>query len=183
MEDMRLSDKDENECKTMNTHLHILEPYTNLYRVWKDERLKTQIRNLIEIFLFKILDPQSRHLQLFFDINWNSKHNIISYGHDIEASWLIHEAALELGDKELLNKVTPNIKYIAEAATEGFSHNNGMIYEKNADNGHIDEDRHWWVQAEAVVGYANLYQHFDDDFALMKAADCWDFIKQHLIDY
>lgn len=182
MEDMRLSEKDENECKTMNTHLHILEPYTNLYRVWKDERLKTQLRNLIQLFLSKILNPETKHLQLFFDSDWNSKHNIISYGHDIEASWLIHEAALELGDKDILNEVTPKIKCIAEAASEGFSQNNGMIYEKNTDSGHIDEERHWWVQAEAVVGYANLYQHFEDDFALMKAADCWEFIKEHLLD-
>lgn len=65
IEDMRLSDKDENEKKTMNTHLHILEPYTNLYRVWKDERLKKQIRNLVNVFLDKILDANTYHLNLF----------------------------------------------------------------------------------------------------------------------
>ena len=67
IEDMRLSDKDENEKKTMNTHLHILEPYTNLYRVWKDEHLKKQLRNLILIFTDKILDHRTYHLNLFFN--------------------------------------------------------------------------------------------------------------------
>ncbi|MBO7499172.1 MAG: AGE family epimerase/isomerase, partial [Bacteroidaceae bacterium] len=95
--DMRLSDKDANERKTMNTHLHILEPYTNLYRVWPDARLAAAIRNLIDIFVDRILDPQTFHLRLFFDDDWNSKVDATSYGHDIEASWLIHEAALVLG--------------------------------------------------------------------------------------
>ena len=84
--DMRLSDKDENERKTMNTHLHILEPYTNLYRVWKDKRLEKQLRNLIKLFTTKILNIRTGHLELFFDDDWVSKYRIISYGHDIEAS-------------------------------------------------------------------------------------------------
>ena len=88
--DMRLSDKDENECKTMNTHLHILEPYTNLYRVWKNDSLKSQLCNLIEIFIDKILNAETGHLELFFDEDWNSKYRIVSYGHDIEALSLIH---------------------------------------------------------------------------------------------
>ena len=180
--DMRLSEKDANECKTMNTHLHILEPYTNLYRVWKDERLKTQLRNLIEIFVDKILNQDTAHLELFFDNDWNSKYRIVSYGHDIEASWLIHEAALELGDEELLKRVEPLVLRIADAASQGYTPHEGMIYEKNLDTGHVDADRHWWVQAESVVGYINAYQHFGKEDALDKAIDCWEFIQQHLLD-
>lgn len=180
--DMRLSDKDANERKTMNTHLHILEPYANLYRVWKDERLAVQLRNLIGLFLDKILDHETYHLNLFFDDDWNSKYNIISYGHDIEASWLIHEAALVLGDDELLKRVEKEIVRIADAASEGFTMEGGMIYEKNTDNGHTDGDRHWWVQAETVVGYLNLYQHFGDESALDRAVACWNFIRNNLVD-
>ncbi|MDL2322496.1 AGE family epimerase/isomerase [Bacteroidales bacterium OttesenSCG-928-A17] len=181
--DMRLSEKDANERKTMNTHLHILEPYTNLYRVWKDERLKQQLHNLISIFTDRIMDPAGGHLQLFFDDDWNSKYNIYSYGHDIEASWLIHEAVVELNDKDLLERISPIVKRIAEAASEGFIFGKGMMYEKNVDCDHTDTDRHWWVQAEAVVGYLNLYQHFEDIRALAKAIDCWTFIKDRLIDH
>ena len=179
--DMRLSEKDANERKTMNTHLHILEPYTNLYRVWKDEQLKEQIRNLVLLFIEKIKHPDTHHLQLFFDDDWNSKHSIISYGHDIEASWLIHEAALELGDTELLAKVEPVIQQIAVAASEGLTDNGGMMYETNGTE--TDTDYHWWVQAETVVGYLNIYQHFGDKESLEKSLRCWDFIKNHLIDH
>lgn len=180
--DMRLSEKDENERKTMNTHLHILEPYANLYRVWKDSRLEKQLRNLIVLFIEKILNLETGHLELFFDDDWVSKYNIVSYGHDIEASWLIHEAALVLGDTALLEKVEPLVEYIAAAADEGLMPDGSMVYETFCDQDKTDTDRHWWVQAENVVGHANLFQHFDDSVSLQKAFRCWDFIKQHLID-
>ena len=180
--DMRLSDKDENEKKTMNTHLHILEPYTNLYRVWKDEQLERQLRNLIEVFITRILDPQTGHLNLFFEEDWTNKYRIYSYGHDIEASWLIHEAALVLGDPELLKRIEPIIIRIAQAADEGLNPDGSMIYENFLDKQKIDRELHWWVQAENVVGHINLYQHFGDTEALDTAARCWEFIKTKLID-
>lgn len=183
MTDMRLSNKDENERKTMNTHLHILEPYTNLFRVWKDQRLEKQLRNLIELFTDKILNMETGHLELFFNDDWVSKYRVISYGHDIEASWLIHEAALVLGDEAFLEKVEPLVEYIAAAADEGLTPDGSMIYETFLDKDQTDKDRHWWVQAENVVGHANLYQHFDDEIAMQKAFRCWEFIKKHLIDY
>lgn len=182
IEDMRLSDKDENEKKTMNTHLHILEPYTNLYRVWKDEQLERQLRNLIEVFITRILDPQTGHLNLFFEEDWTNKYHIVSYGHDIEASWLIHEAALVLGDPEVLKRIEPIIIRIAQAADEGLNPDGSMIYENFLDKQKIDRELHWWVQAENVVGHINLYQHFGDTEALDTAARCWEFIKTKLID-
>lgn len=182
IEDMRLSDKDENEKKTMNTHLHILEPYTNLYRVWKDEQLERQLRNLIEVFITRILDPQTGHLNLFFEEDWTNKYRIYSYGHDIEASWLIHEAALVLGDPEVLKRIEPIIIRIAQAADEGLNPDGSMIYENFLDKQKIDRELHWWVQAENVVGHINLYQHFGNTEALDTAVRCWEFIKTKLID-
>lgn len=182
IQDMRLSDKDENEKKTMNTHLHILEPYANLYRVWKDERLEKQLRNLIKVFVTRILDAESGHLNLFFEEDWSNKYHIISYGHDIEASWLIHEAALALGDQQLLAEIEPVIVKIAQAADEGLNRDGSMIYENFVDKQKVDRELHWWVQAENVVGHINLYQYFHDEDALRKALKCWQFIKENLID-
>lgn len=182
LDDMRLSNKDANERKTMNTHLHILEPYTNLFRVWKDDYLKHQLYNLVRLFIDRILDTDTSHLQLFFNDDWESQYHIISYGHDIEASWLLHEAAMVLDDKTLLDEVEPRIIDIAETGTEGFLTTAGMLYEQNVDTASIDADRHWWVQAETIVGYINLYQHFDDKLSLSRALQCWEFVKRNLID-
>lgn len=135
--DMRLSDKDENASKTMNTHLHILEPYANLYRVWKDSRLERQLRNMIGLFTGKIMNRETSHLDLFFDDDWHTRGDIVSYGHDIEASWLIHEAALVLGDKALLKEIEPVIVNIARAADEGLNPDGSLIYEQTS--GRVDE--------------------------------------------
>lgn len=128
IEDMRLSDKDQNDAKTMNTHLHILEGYTNLYRVWKDSGLRGRLFGLINIFIDRIIRPDG-HLGLFFGDDWAPHSTAVSYGHDIEASWLLDEAAEVLGDKELAAKVKSLCAKVAAAAMEGFTPDGGMIYE------------------------------------------------------
>lgn len=182
LEDLRLSEKDENEKKTMNTHLHILEAYTNLYRVWKDEGLRQQLRNLILIFTEKIVNPATSHLNLFFDENWNPKAEIVSYGHDIEASWLIDEAARVLDDQILLAEVQKTCIRIAEAACEGLQPDGSLFYEKDLSLGHLDKDRHWWVQAEGVVGFLNTWELTKDEEWLVKAEKCWKYISENLVD-
>lgn len=177
--DFRLSDKDENEKKTMNTHLHILEAYTSLYRVWPDRGLKKQLRNMVRIFTEKIVDPQTSHLNLFFDEKWNCRSTLVSYGHDIEASWLIYEAAEALGMED---EVKDTCLKIAAAALEGLSGDGSLIYERDDAKRHIDSDRHWWVQAEAVVGFINAWQLTGDITWLERAGKTFEYIKSHLVD-
>ena len=179
IEDMRLSDKDANESKTMNTHLHILEAYTCLLRVWRNPLLEERLRNLIEVFENHIL-ASNKHLRLFFNDSWECNYETVSYGHDIEASWLLHEAALVLGDRTVLERIEKLVPEIAKAAEEGFSAMEGMAYE--CKDGHMDKERHWWVQAETVVGYFNLWDNFGSQEGLENALMCWEFIKGNLID-
>lgn len=195
--DMRLSELDANYPKSQNTHLHIIEPYANLFRCmneWEakgktvDAEAKAQVedalRNIINIFTDKILNPETHHLDLFFDMDWKrGAGQLESYGHDIECSWLMHEAALVLGDKAVLDKVEPIVKLVAEASTKGVNPDGSMTHEANLDTGHVDADRHWWVQAENVVGWINIYEHFDDQNALDRAVECWQYIKDNLIDH
>ena len=182
LSDVRLSAKDANEAKTMNTHLHLLEAYTNLYRVWPMPELKNKIENLTELFLSRFVDRTTSHLQLFFTEDWEPRHHIVSYGHDIEASWLIHEAASVTGNPELLSKTVPVILNIARACQEGIQPDGSMAYELNGDAGHLDTDRHWWVQAETVVGYLNAWQLTQQPEFLENALRCWQFIKKNIID-
>ena len=211
MEDMRLSDLDANYPKSQNTHLHIIEPYTNLYRCMREfqaaqscnyvpaigavlpvaitvpqetfARVEASLRNLIHIFTDHILNPATHHLDLFFEMDWTrGAGHLESYGHDIECSWLMHEAALVLGDKDILNKVEPIVREVAKASEKGLNPDGSMIHEANLDAGTVDDDLHWWVQAENVVGWMNIYQYFGDEDALQKALRCWEYIKQSLID-
>lgn len=187
--DMRLSEKDANEKKTMNTHLHILEPYTNLYRVWPSPRVKDAMVDLLRIFLDVMLDRGSYHLGLFFDENWQRHDGNISYGHDIEASWLLLEAAMALrahepGNAELealYSRTLAACRLIADASLEGRSDRGWMAYERFAD-GHLDTERHWWVQAEDVVGLVYLFKYHQVEMAIDKAWDSWQWIKENLVD-
>jgi mannobiose 2-epimerase len=191
IDDMRLSAKDENYPKSQNTHLHIIEPYTNLLRLLQEtdpeseyaRKVSAAVGRLVSLFIDHILNSKTHHLDLFFDMDWKRMSTTESYGHDIECSWLLHEAALVLGDSNILNKVEPIVCEVAKASEKGLQTDGSMIYEGEPDGSHFDRDRHWWVQAEAVVGFFNLYQHFGDEAALTKALNCWQYIKEHLIDY
>ena len=180
LEDLRLSDKDTNEKKTMNTHLHLLEAYTSLYRVWKDAFLGRQLRNLILIFRDKIIS-NTKHFNLFFDEHWNVKSHEISYGHDIEGSWLLFEAAEALDDETLTNEIRKLcLAMVEETLQQGFDEDGGLM---NAnDKGLIDGDKHWWPQAEALVGLVNAWQLSANDKYLEAAIRTWRFIQTKLID-
>ncbi len=183
IEDMRLSDKDENEKKTMNTHLHILEAYTNLYRVWKDDRLKKALEGLILLFANHIVAPETGHMVLFFDENWKRKGFIDSYGHDIEASWLLYEAADVLGNEALTERIKCISMHLADTTVrEGLQPDGSIWYETDSRKGHTDTDRHWWPQAEAAVGFMYAWKLSGNEGYLDKAAASWKFISDNLID-
>ncbi|MDE5653939.1 MAG: AGE family epimerase/isomerase [Muribaculaceae bacterium] len=179
--DMRLSDKDMNSSKTMNTHLHILEAYTNLLRADRSEKCLEATRSLLTLFLDRIIDSESNHMGLFFDNDMKRVDGDISYGHDIEASWLLLEAAFEVGDDELTRRTLEATRRMAVAALEGLGPDGSMIYELHAD-GHADEERHWWVQAECVVGLLWLARYHDLPEYAAKAMEVWRYIERNLVD-
>ena len=210
--DMRLSELDANYPKSQNTHLHIMEAYANLLRCLKEMRAQEQcdyvpaigsvlpvgisvpsetmvsvegaLRNIVDIFIDKILNPETNHLDLFFDMDWTrGAGHLESYGHDIECSWLLHEAALVLGDENVLEKVENVVQKVAKASEKGLREDGSMIHEANLDTGRVDDDLHWWVQAENVVGWFNIWQHFGDEEAFKKSEKCWQFIKNKLVDW
>ena len=181
-DDLYLSPKEPDVKKSMNTHLHILEAYTNLYRVWKSEDAKNKLHHLIRIFLDKIIDPETYHFHQFFDIDWTVRSDIDSYGHDIEGSWLLCEAAEVLGDKKLIEEVEEVALKMAEVTKkEGLDKNGGLYYEKSGD--HLMEQFDWWPQAEAVVGFFNAWQLSKKDEYLELSKESWEFIQKYIIDH
>jgi mannobiose 2-epimerase len=183
LSDWRLSDKDLNSPKSMNTLLHILEAYSNLLRAWPDAQLKQKQRDLIEVFLQHIIDPERHHFKLFFSEDWKSLSDHISFGHDIEGSWLLTEAAGLVGDPLLSAQVKTAAIQIAEAVyEEGLDPDGSLLYEADPQ-GITDRDKHWWAQAEAVVGFYNAYQLSGDERYIQAARCAWDFIEARVIDH
>lgn len=181
IQDQRLSDKDANAPKTMNTHLHILEPYSNLYREDPSQELRDRLESLTRLFLYKIIDPESGHFDLFFALNWTRLSTIHSYGHDIEGAWLLHEAAELIGDPRLTREVERASERLVEVTlNEGTDHDGSLFNE--SEDGVLDTDKHWWPQAEAMVGYLDAYEISGNSAYLAECLRVWDFIKSYLFD-
>ena len=181
-DDLRLSDKDMDEKKSMNNHLHLLEAYTNLYRIQPESRLRECLTELIDIFDQRIADPDTGHLNHFFDDTWRPKSDNYTFGHDIEASWLLCEAAEVLEEPALTSRVRRLALQLARVTlAEGLDDDGGLFYEGRA--GQVtDPDRQWWPQAESVVGFLNAHMLSGDDSFLEAAKKAWAFIEEHFVD-
>ncbi len=180
--DLRLGSEDLNEAKSMNTHLHLLEAYTRLYQVWPNHRLRTRFHHLLNVVLDRIVDPESGHFILFFDADWTPKSDIVSYGHDIEGSWLLYEAAEALDDKAVIERVRQlAMKMVDATLADGIDTDSGVFNEGRGTQ-IIDSDKHWWPQAEAVVGLVNAYQLSRNEAYLQRAAEVWNFIDAKILD-
>ena len=163
---------------TTNTHLHVLEGYTNLYSVTNNRVVGERLKELIYTFYNKIYDKEQHLLKIFFDSEWNTIIDVKSYGHDIEASWLIDDAykALNLKD-ESIEKMIIDIAYNIKAQIQ---EDGSLINE--SENGVKDYTRVWWVQVEAMVGYLNAYERTHDESFLNIVNNLMTYTMKNMVD-
>jgi mannobiose 2-epimerase len=181
--DVRLSEKDQNAPRSMNTHLHVMEAYASLLRSRDDPGLRERLRALVELHVDRILDPATGHLRLFFDERWAPRSRAVSYGHDIEASWLLREAAEAVGDRALRERAKAAAVRLARATlAEGEDEEHGGVFAERDDDGRLDDDKHWWMQAEAVVGFLNAFELTGERPFLDAAERAWGFVERCVID-
>jgi mannobiose 2-epimerase len=182
--DLRLSSKDQAAAKSMNTHLHLLEAYTNFYRAWPDDTVAARLEELITIFGRHIIshDHGDRHLRHFFDAAWNPQSDTRTYGHDIEAVWLLSEATAALGRAELQATVRLwAIELARSVVVQAVGADGGLAYEGRGGDV-INGDRDWWCQAEAVVGLWHAFELTRDPSFADAAVGVWRFIERSMVD-
>lgn len=183
IDDLRLSDKEANEKKTMNTHLHIVEGYANLYLVWPDESLKLAIQEILQVIDAYFIDKKTSHLKLFFNENWVEKEDVISYGHDIEAAWLLLWCAEAINDKNLIEIYQKTAIDIAEATIEGIDNDGGLWYEYDPKEHLLIPEKHWWPQAELWIGMVNAWQLTNKEIFLDIVQKNFDFVDKYILDH
>ncbi len=176
-----LGDGDIACAKSMNTNLHVLEALTALHAATEDATVGLALRRLIEIHLDKIIMP-SGHLGLYFDGDWSRLDAVTSFGHDIEASWLLTEAAERTRDAQLEDRVRRCALDMAAAIAGVLDENQGSL-PNELKEGRLDTDRIWWVQAEGIVGMVNAAMLSGDPGYLRRAWTLWEFVKAFLIDH
>lgn len=167
----------------MNTHLHILEAYTTLYEVWPSDELRNVLVSLIGLFPEKFA-ADSNHFQLCFTEDWKNLSSEASYGHDIEAVWLLVHTARVLRDADLIQKtetldVAVADTFIKEALDKDF----GVFNAIDLKTGKLDADKHWWPQAEAIVGLLYVSKITKDERYSSIAKKIWQFIDEEIIDH
>lgn len=168
--------------KSQNTMLHVMEAYTNLYRVWPDEGLRRRLAELVDRMVTRVLDQRTKHLHLFLAADWAPLSQEYSYGHDIEFSWLLVEAAEVLGDQALVEQLRPVALGIARVIADEGLDADGGLYNEGGPGGISDPSKHWWPQAEAAVGFLNAYQLSGEPAFLRRAQRSWDFIEKRIVD-
>ena len=183
IEDLRLSEKDANEKKTMNTHLHIVEAYANLYTIWPNQKLKDAIKDILEVIAIYFIDKDSWHLKLFFDENWKEKEDVISYGHDIEAAWLLQWCAETIEDVDLVRSYQKYAVEFAKSTKEGIDSDGGLWYEYEPKEQKLIAEKHWWPQAELWIGMINAWQLTQNEEFLEITEKNFEFVEKYIIDH
>lgn len=180
--DLRLSAKDNNEKKTLNTHLHILEAYTQLYKLWPNKNLKHRIVSLLGLFE-KHFANQHGHLTLFFDEQWQARSSLRSFGHEIETSWLLCEASRAIGNGRVADNIRTRALQMAASSLKWVDASGALLYEFDASTNTLVAEKHWWVQAEAVVGFYRAGLLANDSRYFVAATRVWQYINDYLIDH
>ena len=172
-----------NEPKGMNTNLHVLEAYTCLFQASKNPLVGNALEKLIDVFNEKIIDKNG-HVVIFFSENWTPKTSEISYGHDIETSWLLWEAAVLVNNPEQLKKIKQRVLHMVDAfLVEGYDEqSHSVFYELHTKNNVLDADRHWWVQVEAMEGLANAFKITQNKAYLDIVFSIWKYVSTYMID-
>lgn len=177
----KLSENGLMASRTMNTLLHVFEAYTELYRVDGNSVIANNLKWMLDMFEEKVYNPEKRTLEVFFDFDMNSLSDLNSYGHDIEAVWLIDRGCEILGDDNYHNKMSAITKDIT-AHILSVAYDGDSLYNESF-HGQVDTKKVWWVQAEAVLGFLNGYRADDTKQEYLEAAGrIWDFIRDHIID-
>ena len=168
--------------RTMNTHLHALEALALMARLDADPAPRAVLATLLRLVLDRFLSIDKTHSHSFLTERLVPLPGPISYGHDIEACWLIEAAADALADPRIKVEARTAVATLARATIAAGQMDDGsFILERQAD-GTLNSWRIWWVQAEALVGIVNEAERSGVPGDWERAERLWRYISAHMRD-
>jgi len=182
----KLSENGVMATRTMNTLLHLMEAYTELYRVDdidiynKRKYVREKLLPILEIFKDKIYNPEKKRLEVFFDADYNSLADITSYGHDIEAAWLFDRTVKILDVKRTDYDLSSISRELTENIFENVFKGHGLPAESVGED--VNTTRIWWVQCEGIIGFLNGFSKSGELKYLDAVVSLWDYIKNTMVD-
>ncbi|MCK9348658.1 MAG: AGE family epimerase/isomerase [Sphaerochaeta sp.] len=167
--------------KTMNTLLHLLEAYQNLYLVHEDASLLEKIDVISSLFINTVYDNDEKTLIIYFDDAMKRASSYRSYGHEIEASWMLSNLASRIPHCRHRKELVELSDTLSQEVLARAFQNNSVMDETHSREAR--EKRAHWVQAEAILGFISAYQRNPGQSAYLEAAhSVWNFVMRHLVD-
>ena len=170
--------------KSMNTHIHLLESFTELYGVWKDAGVRRRLEELLSIVRDKIsVEPGA--LNLYFTNDWRALPGHDSYGHDVEAAYLMLEAAEALGRKEDPTTERMAKMLVDHALAYGWDETYGGFYREGTAAGEAEDTRkEWWAQVEGLNTLLLMHEKYGRETEVYFKAfrHQWEFIRDRQVD-
>jgi len=170
--------------KSMNTHIHLMEAFTELYQVWPDPTLRARLEEMLGIVRDKIC-VQPGAMNLFFTNEWQPIPGEDSYGHDVETAYLITET-----DEVLHHKASEKTERMAKmlvdhALAYGWDTQNGGFFQEGPTFGPpVSRLKEWWVQVEGLNALLMMHERYgkQNPIYFQRFLQQWSFIKNHTID-
>jgi mannobiose 2-epimerase len=170
--------------KSMNTHIHLLESFTQLYEVWRVETLRRRLEELVALVRDRIcVEPGV--MNLYFTNDWRPIPDHDSYGHDVETAYLLLEAEAALGHTSPLKTEQMARSLVDHALAYGWDETNGGFFRDGTTFGNAEDKRkEWWVQFEGLNALLLMHEKYGrDSDVYFKAFDRqWQFIRDRQID-
>jgi mannobiose 2-epimerase len=170
--------------KSMNTSIHLLEAFTSLYQVWPDPTVKKRLEEMLQICQDKIY-AEPGYLILFFSADWEPQPSDDSYGHDVEAAFLLTEAAATIGSPDDPKTWHIARRLVDHALEVGVDPQHGGLYNSGGvGGGNYSNQREWWVEAEFLNALLLMHQRYGHETGKYWEAFVrqWDWINQYQID-
>jgi len=170
--------------KSMNTHIHLLESFTELYEVWKDEALRTRLRELLAVTRDRVcVEPGV--MSQFFTADWRAIPDHDSYGHDVETAYLLVEAEDVLAEGRDPKTERMARMLVDHALAFGWDSAAGGLYRHGTTFGRPeDRQKEWWVQFEGLNAFLLMHEKYgrETDAYFKAFQQQWHFITRHQID-
>jgi cellobiose epimerase len=183
--------------KDYNSLIHILECYTELYRVWKDPLLHDRLFSLFHL-IRDTVTTEKGYLKLYFNRDWTQaatgtsfEFDHVSFGHDVETAYLMREASEALGIRNDTTTLRIAKKMVDHALENGWDAVHGGLYDGGsyarggAHAAIVKDTKEWWAQVEAFNAFLMMADLFPNDSHkyFEKFCEQWRYCSMYLIDH
>jgi len=162
-----------------NTHIHLMEALTLLYSATNDETVGERLDEFINVVVDRLLQPQG-YVHWSFDSDWLPLGDpSVSYGHDLEITWLLLEAARLAGRESEIKIVEAAVTMGANSSACGFDVENGGFFDSGIPDGEVTNDEKvWWAQFESILGLWRLFELTGDTVHLERLEKTLEWIEE-----